>query len=264
MSDKQRAKGIWRVVAMASTLAVGFLVYSLFFHPAEAEVKQPVAVGLGPSAPRLRQDSPKITFSPPAMDRPASLPPGAPPGAFIPEVSKRGALYGLPQVGEAAMIIPRPTWRISGKATIPDALQSIYAAAQSGDIDYLERAILFEEGARMMLQPYWDSLTEEQRTQHVSLQRLAAEFVASAPPIKGYTLGVVSRDGAEGVSFGINLLPEKHDGKFKGAGVRFQQQTNGEWLQVVTTQMAAKWVRALTDDTFASGPFVELKNQGRK
>jgi len=138
---------------------------------------------------------------------------------------------------------PASAWRQAGKATPSDAAESLFYAADGGDVETLAKSIFLDHEARERAEAILARLPPESRAAYDSPEKLVALLLARDIDAKALQILGENQAGNDAL---VNLRTQKDDGKTKEEGYQFRQTADG-WKMVIPAKAVDKFGKKLTD-----------------
>jgi len=126
----------------------------------------------------------------------------------------------------AVALTPVGELKSAGRATVKAALETVLAAATSGDVDTLTGSILLSPGAQAKAAEWFAGLTDATRAQYGSPEKVVALMLArDAAGITG--IQVLGQRDLSADTVGVRVRLADEQGKTKEQGLAFQQTPDG-------------------------------------
>lgn len=138
---------------------------------------------------------------------------------------------------------PASAWRQSGKATPSDAAESLFWAADSGDLNLLANSIVLDPAAKEKAEAILARLPLETRTAYDTPEKLIALLLARDVDARAMQILGENKAGDDAL---VNLRLQKDDGKTKDEGYQFRRTSDG-WRLVIPGKAVDKFGKKLTN-----------------
>jgi len=147
-----------------------------------------------------------------------------------------------------APIKAESAWHNAGQATPADALHTVIWAAMNGDVDALMPMLAFDPESRTATEGLLASLSEANRAQYPSVEKLIATMVSGRMPVRLVQAEVTEQtsEGADRVTAKIRLKQGFSESDEPTRDVTFSFQRNGSaWQLLVPTPVIAAYKKSL-------------------
>jgi hypothetical protein len=213
-----------RIIAIVASVVI--LVLCFIFWRRDAEM--PTFLAARPELPKHPAAIGSPSDSRPVIiDRPAATASVAPPEP-------------VSRLGQIAPVIAVDGWKNAGRASVGAAIQSQFWAIARGDVEYLQRSIVFDEPARRSLENLSEQVPASVRTQYPTPEALAAFLLTSRPALKGYALSLENVTSADDVSVHVMTLLPGAD-RFTGERQDFRRGVDGQWSRAIGPREISYW-----------------------
>jgi len=138
---------------------------------------------------------------------------------------------------------PASAWRPAGKGTPSAAAESLFWAADGGDVETLSKSILLDADARAKAEEILARLPPESRAAYDSPEKLIALLLARDIDVKALQILGENQAGDDAL---VNLRMQKDDGKTKEEGYQFKRTSDG-WRLVIPAKAVDKFGKKLSD-----------------
>jgi hypothetical protein len=138
---------------------------------------------------------------------------------------------------------PASAWRQAGKGTPSAAAESLFWAADGGDVETLAKSILLDADARAQAEAILARLPPESRAAYDSPEKLIALLLAREIDVKALQILGENQAGDDAL---VNLRMQKDDGKTKEEGYPFKRTSDG-WRLVIPAKAVDKFGKKLSD-----------------
>jgi len=147
-----------------------------------------------------------------------------------------------------APIKAESAWHNAGQATPADALHTVIWAAMNGDVDALMPMLAFDPESRTATEGLLASLSEANRAQYPSVEKLIATMVSGRMPVRLVQAEVTEQtsEGTDRLTTKIRLKQGFGESGEPTRDVTFSFQRNGSaWQLLVPTSVIAAYKKSL-------------------
>jgi hypothetical protein len=167
------------------------------------------------------------------------------------ELLKAAQVQAAPAPKPAQVVVPtkaESTWHNAGQATPADTLHTVIWTAMNGDVDALMSMLAFDSESRAAAEGLLASLSEANRAQYPTVEKLIATMVSGRMPVRLVQSEVIEQTG-EGTDRATAKIRLKQGFGELGEPTRdvtFSFQRNGsDWQLFVPASVIAAYKKSL-------------------